>query len=463
MARVGAPSVGAALPLVAFVNPAPLPEGLNRPNESHYQLSCLLHRAKVDETIILHLVAKVGLESISDFANFWSVEEAEAKIPAMVDDAGMMGQPVQVARLRSAWQLARAELSKAMESLSTAQSPSSSADLDDPLDEAAEKQRAETFSKAYDGLTFESDSMPLARLIGRLYRELTSPKRSLTTIPLKRMRTEGDIAGMTVKRHVTVQLGEGLQVRKEQGDSDLQKVPDLNLHQGNLLQLIKAVRVLCNAWALCGAHFVDHPTEKQPDGVTPKKVRNIHLSQAQRYHDFVFQKAMEFGPHKRGVVDWLEDRDRKTRNEARTLYANGLPWGECLIECIQNRSRLIWELSNVGVTDKLSLVRKPRQEDVMDDDDTDNDYPRSSGGASKGKGKRSRSAGAQRPDHPKKQKGGKTSKFEQKTSKDKDLACPSFNSLTGCTKKEANCPDGLKHVCSKCGFHGHSAVNCRRG
>ena len=48
--------------------------------------------------------------------------------------------------------------------------------------------------------------------------------------------------------------------------------------------MLKAARVLCNAWALCGAGLVEHPPEKSEDG-SPKKGRNIHLSQAQRYHD----------------------------------------------------------------------------------------------------------------------------------------------------------------------------------
>ena len=61
------------------------------------------------------------------------------------------------ARLRSAWLLARAGLPKAMEGISTAQAPTSSADLDDPLGEAAEPRRTETFKQAYDGLIFEGD------------------------------------------------------------------------------------------------------------------------------------------------------------------------------------------------------------------------------------------------------------------------------------------------------------------
>ena len=240
--------------------------------------------------------------------------------------------------------------------------------------------------------------------------------------------------------------GAELQVRKEQGDSDLPKIQDL--------------RIMCNAWALCGADLVDHPTEKDSDGVSPKRARNIHLSQASWYHDSVFQKSLEYGPHKRGVVAWLEDRDRTTRSAARTLYADGLPWGECLIECIERKSRLIWELSNVGISDKVSMVRAVRQEDLVDD--TDDDYPaKKSGGAGKGKGKgkRGRSSGTQRPEKPKKAK----TYHESLAEKNKEIACPSLNSLTGCTKKQEDCPGQKKHVCSQCGYHGHSAVTCRRG
>ena len=95
----------------------------------------------------------------------------------------------------------------AMESMSQAKSPESSKDLGDPLDEALEAKRAETSNKAYDGFCFETDSIPLARIIGRIYREHTSPKRNISTIPLKKMRTEGGAAGLVPKHHVAADLG----------------------------------------------------------------------------------------------------------------------------------------------------------------------------------------------------------------------------------------------------------------
>ena len=113
----------AAAPLVQFANAAPMPATLNDPKASHYQLACLLWRVRCDKGLILHLCGERGMESIADFA-FFALENHEAKLADGVARAGLIDSPLQITRLRSAWQLARAGLSKAMESLSQAQPPS---------------------------------------------------------------------------------------------------------------------------------------------------------------------------------------------------------------------------------------------------------------------------------------------------------------------------------------------------
>ena len=67
------------------------------------------------------------------------------------------------------------------------------------------------------------------------------------------MRTEGDVAGLVPKHHVAADLGGGSEVSRKADPKGLPNLPDLKLEQGGLLLLLKAVRVLCNAWALCGA------------------------------------------------------------------------------------------------------------------------------------------------------------------------------------------------------------------
>ena len=170
----------AAASLVAFENSAPLPATLNDPKTSHYRPACLLWRDHCDESLILHLCGEREMESIADFANFYTLETHEPKLAEEVARAGLMDNPLQISRLRSAWQLARAELPNAMESLSQAQSSSSPSDLDDPLSEELEAKRPRAFNEACGGFILENDSMPLAHVTGRVCRELTSPERSLS-------------------------------------------------------------------------------------------------------------------------------------------------------------------------------------------------------------------------------------------------------------------------------------------
>ena len=63
-----------------------------------------------------------------------------------------------------------------MECLPNAQSSSTTSDLDDPLEREAGAKRAHGFNEGYDGLTFESESMPLARIIVRIYCDVSSPQ-----------------------------------------------------------------------------------------------------------------------------------------------------------------------------------------------------------------------------------------------------------------------------------------------
>ena len=112
--------------------------------------------------------------------------EPRGKACREISAAGLRDNPLQAQRPRSAWQLARAELAKAVESLSSAQSASTSPDLDDPLDEEADATRATGFNEVHDGLISESDSTPLDRIAGRMCRECSSP------LPSHRPQAPGD-------------------------------------------------------------------------------------------------------------------------------------------------------------------------------------------------------------------------------------------------------------------------------
>ena len=130
---------------------------------------------------------------------------------------------------------------------------------------------------------------------------MSSPKRSIAALPLKKMRTEGDGVGLVPQSHATVDIGGGFEVRNKVDPTEFPYLPGLKLDQGGPMLLLEAFLVLYNAWALCGAVLAEHPTDKS-EGGSPKNVRNIHLLQAQRCHEFLFEEALEFGPGEKDVV-----------------------------------------------------------------------------------------------------------------------------------------------------------------
>ena len=124
--------------------------------------------------------------------------------------------------------------------------------------------------------------------------------------------------------------------------------------------------------------------------------------------------------------------------------------GGCPVSCIETNSRLIWEISGVGIQDKVSLVRRARQEDLEDADDP----PKRGGGKGGNNNSKGRSAAEKRPPPLE-------MKVDKKLQLNIDKSCPDHNSKEGCTRRQADCPHELWHCCSRCGKHGHSALNCR--
>ena len=93
-----------------------------------------------------------------------------------------------------------------------------------------------------------------------------------------------------------------------------------------VLILLKAAQVMVSLWVFCVACLVASSEKKYPDG-EPAKVRRCHLSVCSRYHDFAMQKAMEHPGPAAAKLKWLINRDPLARSKARTLFAQGKPWG----------------------------------------------------------------------------------------------------------------------------------------
>ena len=128
-----------------------------------------------------------------------------------------------------------------------------------------------------------------------------------------------------------------------------------------VLDVMYAVRLMTNSWAMAGAHKVESKTEWDSASSCYKQVREVHLTQSIGYYDFVFEKAWEHPGPERATVRWLLDRDRRTRAKARSMFAQGFPYGEALQQCRDTQCLVLWQVSSNG------LVKQPVP--VVADDD----------------------------------------------------------------------------------------------
>ena len=145
-------------------------------------------------------------------------------------------------------------------------------------------------------------------------------------------------------------------------------------------------------------------------------------------------------------VNWVIDRDRVTRNTARTLFLKGYTWGEAVVRALGHECKLDWRISGVDpVTSSLSLVG-PKQQGSSDES---RDV---GGGGGLSSSKAVIKAVAKRKA---KQDEAPPSSFSERFAARASRACPSFNSKKGCVKIPKHCPQEKPHMCGACGKFGH--------
>ena len=84
---------------------------------------------------------------------------------------------------------------------------------------------------------------------------------------------------------------------------------------------------MVHAWALCGASLVYSKENVDATRGQPEKLRRCHMSVSMRYLGFAYRKAQQFKGSPKERVDWIIDRDRATRDAARTLFTEGYTLG----------------------------------------------------------------------------------------------------------------------------------------
>ena len=180
---------------------------------------------------------------------------------------------LEVARLRTAWGVARAQLVKTFEQAKQGGHGADNPDLDAPLSASEEKERSQTFSEARPGWVFEAEDMPVKAILGRTWREFNGSSRSVTVVPLKRFRAEADLQGQKQPKDDTIKLGGGYELKHS---DDASKLPDQELT--NILVVLHCIRLMVHAWALCGAGWADSKEHFDMGEGKPEKVRMCHMS-----------------------------------------------------------------------------------------------------------------------------------------------------------------------------------------
>ena len=355
--------------------------------DSKEKPTALLDKKRVHEPVKKYMLDTIGMESISDFASYFTKTDFEegchAKIVAHTE---LKDNDMAVGRLRTAWRLAATTLDKSEEEMRKG-----SVDLGDwdvPLDDTQEAVRKSEFDKLYPDLSFDSESVPASPLVGRGFREFRDAKRQLSVLALRKMRSVADFQNQSAT--MTQQLTEGVALSWK----DRPRLPDITFH--TLCQLLQAVGLMCNLWVLTGTEMVSSREHREEATHAPKKVAQIHLTVATSYRDFILRKAIEHPGPMKLTIRWLLERDRQTRAKARAIYAAGYPFGEALLKARDHDCQVLWTCGAPGIsTAQLAVVGLDGDVDMSDE-----------GAAAKGGGK---SAGRKRLRQrgPKKKKGKK--------------------------------------------------------
>ena len=418
--------------------------------EQTQQLAALLTKNRVPQAVVDFIVKPVdqggkGFESISDFASVYTEANYAEKLEVLISKTEAKDDEVALGRLRTAWLFACSELRKMV---SAVEKGAAEVDWDTPLDETEEEKRRAEFDPAYDSLTFEAESMPAAAIIGRFFREFRTAKRQISVAQLKRMRSEAECRPVLAAQ--STQLAENVRLTYTQAP----RMPDRSF--GSLLDVLYAIKLLTNCWVLTGATKVESKIHMEKATNSYLKVRECHLSQALAYYDFCCLKARAHPGPPQATISWLLDRDRQTRAKARTLFAQGWPYGEAVHHAKDTAVSMLWNQGKVGIAPLQTPILDAMEVDVWSGEEDAGGRP--GGGAARGQ--QVRTPFRSKKKNKNKAKGKKSQQQSEQNQQPKKPPCPMWNSAAGCTRRQADCPQQKGHYCSICGNWRHGAHNC---
>ena len=145
---------------------APVPVGTSEADRGKERLLNLLTKeGRLAPEVASKFISHQGLEAISDFASLFGEQDYSSGLAEAAKEAGIEDR-ISVSRLRTSWQLARAELVSALHKRGTVDN----VDLEEPLPPEVQRSQIQAFVDMYH-LRLEPSSMPCDSLLARLFRE----------------------------------------------------------------------------------------------------------------------------------------------------------------------------------------------------------------------------------------------------------------------------------------------------
>ena len=380
----------------------------------------LVREARLASEVVDYIMGPLKLECTADLAGFFSESDySQGVVAEILDHTPMKGDRLQRSRLRTAWELCRADLKLALQTKATGEVE---VDWDRPLDPDLQKTQEKTFFGIYN-LKFEPASYPSDALFGRVYREFRRKCPSVMELSKVRSAAQSStvMGARTVKR-----IADGVAITVD-GPAEEHDTPFTSV-----MSVLWALRILCHAWAMTGT------TQRDSLMRAGTKVRDADMSECFAYYDFVYETALRHPGTQQQAQAWIIERDRQTRAKARSLYLEDWPWGEALRESRERHLAVLWTCGSAGMrAEQIPVAAGPR---MAADPITPVRQPRA------------QALAASPPQSP-----------------TAAQCCRAFNSAAGCARRQRECPEGKLHRCSTavgngiCGAWQHGRTACPRG
>ena len=281
-------------------------------------MSCLAI-ARVKPELITYMKDVLKMETLQDFFFYvakdaWEAE-LDSKVVKLAVDSSIITEamkPIQLARVRMAWQSA-AKLQDTAEAVASTAVSSS----EDPLPETARQMLDQRWKKRYPEFSLDPALMGASAIIHRLYREWIQGQPS-SVVDLQKMRTS--LAERFQGDKLQIALGDATLTLTDYATTTSR------MQFRSMAHFYLMHRTLTNCWAYVGTAEVE---SKNAPGT---QVLLMSYQQALGYSDTVLRKSVDVPES--AQLAWVVRNDWLTRSRMTAHMIQGWPPCEALVRAL---------------------------------------------------------------------------------------------------------------------------------